>query len=524
MWVPKWRRDEKKGVDSPMPTQVCSNEEFIPRPQNEKQAQIEHLIGVWADEKSKKLGMERRDFLRSSMGLATAFLASNTVYGKRYWDVDEVETMERAAISAKYPQDEYFIMDVQAHFTNGLPLGFRSNEFVRNMGFQLEESPDAYGFGQFVKEMFFDSETDVLVISGIPAKEFDRAEDMPERLRERTPQGRILEGAERTPGPGGRILPSWLMSRRRDEINRLANSTRALSQGNCAPNHYWNHETNAPDFPKLFEQMEREVNTYHINSWKWYCHFDPGRSGGGFQMNDEAVTYPFYEKSKELGLRIFSVHKGYASQSRTLGHLAHPGDVEKAALDHPDLTFVVYHSGVKHGPGEEDAFKAMYDPETGDFEWHADLMRLKERNPGMNNVYPELGSAFNILAIAHPEMCMHLMGRNIKYFGSDHVLWGTDCLWYGSPQWCIDAFKRFQISDDIAERFGYEKLTRQDKANIFGLNAARVYGIDPEAQRNALPDDVFRRLRNDYEDDNGPEKYRSNAAHGWVRDDVKAGK
>ena len=104
------------------------------------------------------------------------------------------------------------------------------------------------------------------------------------------------------------------------------------------------------------------------------------------------------------------------------------------------------------------------------------------------------------------------------------MVWGTDCLWYGSPQWCIDAFKRFQISDDIAERFGYEKLTRQDKANIFGLNAARVYGIDPEAQRNALPDDVFRRLRNDYEDDSGPEKYRSNAAHGWVRDDVKAGK
>ena len=54
MWVPKWRRDEKKGVDSPMPTQVCSNEEFIPRPQNEKQAQIEHLIGAWADEKSKR--------------------------------------------------------------------------------------------------------------------------------------------------------------------------------------------------------------------------------------------------------------------------------------------------------------------------------------------------------------------------------------------------------------------------------------------------------------------------------------
>ena len=233
-------------------------------------------------------------------------------------------------------------------------------------------------------------------------------------------------------------------------------------------------------------------------------------------MNDEAVTYPFYEKSKELGLRVFSVHKGYASQSRTLGHLAHPGDVEKAALDHPDLTFVVYHSGVKHGPGEEDAFKAMYDPETGDFEWHADLMRWKERNPGMNNVYPELGSAFNILAIAHPEMCMHLMGKNIQHYGVDHVLWGTDCLWWGSPQWVIDAFKRFQISDELCEKFGYSKLTREDKAKIFGLNAARLYGVDVNDQLKALPADAIARFKTAYLNEGGePES----AAHGWVRDD-----
>ena len=36
MWIRKSERDRKKGVDSPMPTQVLSNEEFIPRPQSEK--------------------------------------------------------------------------------------------------------------------------------------------------------------------------------------------------------------------------------------------------------------------------------------------------------------------------------------------------------------------------------------------------------------------------------------------------------------------------------------------------------
>ena len=62
MWIPKGLRDVKKGVDSPMPTQVVSNEEFIPRPQNRQQKQVEHLIGEMSDERAKKLGLERRDF------------------------------------------------------------------------------------------------------------------------------------------------------------------------------------------------------------------------------------------------------------------------------------------------------------------------------------------------------------------------------------------------------------------------------------------------------------------------------
>ena len=86
MWVPKWQRDRDRGVDSPIPTQVVSNEEFIPRPQSEQQKHWEYLIGELSEQKSKKLGMDRRDFMRSSMGMATAFLAGNMVWGP-YWDV-----------------------------------------------------------------------------------------------------------------------------------------------------------------------------------------------------------------------------------------------------------------------------------------------------------------------------------------------------------------------------------------------------------------------------------------------------
>lgn len=505
MWIPKWKRDRDKGIDSPMPTQVVSNEEFIPRPQSSQQKQVEALIGTMAEEKSRKLGMERRAFMASSMGLATCFLANNMVFGK-HWDVDEIETVDPSATEEKWPKGEYFIFDVQTHFTNGLALGFRNMEFIKGMGFKLKESADAYSFPNYMKEIFFDSETSMVVISGVPGKEVHRDE-----------KGNILEGKARTPGISGQILPSWIMAARRNEINNLAGCQRALAQGNCAPNHYWDKKSNGADKTALFEQMEQEIKVYKIDSWKWYCHTDPGRSGNGFRLDDEKLTYPFYEQSRKLGMKTFSVHKGYAAQSRTLGHFANPADVEKAALDNPDLTFIIYHSALKHDPSEA-GFKdpKFFDPSTGDFAWHDVLMKLKERNPKITNVYPEIGSAFGSLAIQHPIMCQHLMGKNIKNYGADHVIWGTDCLWWGSPQWVIDAFKRFQISDELCDKFGYKKLTKEDKAKIFGLNAAKIYGVDVAAQRKALPADALQRLKTVYNDQGGQ---RENAAYGWVRAD-----
>jgi uncharacterized protein len=503
MWIRKAIRDEKKGVDSPMPTQVVSNEEFEPRPQNAQQKKVEHLIGELSEARAKKLGMKRRDFMRSSMGLATCFLASNLAYGKNYYEVDEAETWEAAAYDEKWPKSEYFIIDVQAHFTNGAALRFRDMEFVKNMGFQLKNDTESYSFRNFVKEMYFDSETAMVVISGVPGREQLRDKD-----------GKVLEGAARTPGASGMVLPSWVMHKARKTINELAGSQRALNQGNLAPNHYWDKATNTMDKTSLIEQMERELQVYGISSWKWYCHTDPARTGNGFQLDDDNSQW-FIEESRKRGLKLISVHKGYSSQSATLGHLANPKDVEKAALRNPDFNFVVYHSAIKHGGTEPNWLELnKYNATTGDFEWHSILMDIKKRNPKMSNVYCEIGSFFNTLSVAHPEMCMHGMGKNIKTYGADHVVWGTDCLWWGSPQWGIDAFKRFQITDEFCEKFGYKKITKEDKAKIFGLNAAKLYKVDVKAKRTALPNDALEKLKVAYQQNGGE---RSNAAYGWVR-------
>jgi hypothetical protein len=502
MWIRKGERDLKKGVDSPMPTQLVSTEEFIPRRQTGQQKKVEHLIGEMADEKSKKLGMDRRAFMGSSMGLATCFLASNMVWGKNF-DVDEEESMEEAAYQEKWPKGEYFIMDVQTHFTNGFAIkGFRDAEFIKNMGFHLKADADAYGYRQFVKELFFDCENDMIVISGVPGKE-----------RQKDVAGKTLEGRFR----GGGVLPSWLMSEKKRELNDLAGSTRALCQGNLAPNHYWDKVNNQVDKAATLEQMDRELNLYKIDSWKWYCHTDPDNSGGGFQLDDDNAAW-FYEESRKRGMKRFSVHKGYSYQSRILGHLANPKDVEKAALNNPDLTFVIYHSAIQHGPSEGPEWMEAdkYDPTTGDFAWHNVLIDIKKRNPKMTNVYPEIGSFFGPLVIANPVIAMHGIGKNIKYYGADHVVWGTDCLWWGSPQWVIDAFKRFQISDEMCDKFGYTKITKEDKARIFGLNAAKIYNVDLSKKRNPLPADTLDRIKSAYLQEN---PQRDNLAYGWVRAD-----
>jgi uncharacterized protein len=500
MWIRKADRDRKKGVDSPMPTQLVSNEELIPRRQNDDQKKMEHLIGEMSAERSKKLNMERRDFMRTSMGLATCFLASNAVYGNNF-EVEEAESYEAEATAEKYPKSEYFIIDVQAHFTNGFALNFRADPIIKGMGFDLKNDAAAYGYRNFVKEMFFDSDTNLVVISGVPGAE-----------RDKDREGKQLEGRAR----GGGLLPSWLMSQAAKEINDLAGSQRSLPQGNLAPNHYWDRTTNKPDKAACIAQMERELNTYGIKSWKWYCHTDPGRSGGGFQLDDENAQW-FYDESKKRGMKTFSVHKGFSYQSRTLGHLANPKDVEKAALNNPDLTFIIYHSALEHGPSEPD-FKDIkkVDPTTGDMTWHNVLMDIKKRNPKMNNVYVEIGSFFNVLTLVNPVLAMHGIGKNIKHYGADHVIWGTDCLWWGSPQWCIEAFKRFQISDELCDKFGYKKISKSDKAKIFGLNAAKIYGIDVKAKRTPLPADALDRLKTTYLDNGGQ---RDNAAYGWVRAD-----
>ena len=64
------------------------------------------------------------------------------------------------------------------------------------------------------------------------------------------------------------------------------------------------------------------------------------------------------------------------------------------------------------------------------------------------------------------------------------------------------------------KQFGYVSLSPEVKAKIFGLNAARVYGVDPQAKRNPIPGDYIDRLRKLYRESGTPAP--SNTQYGWV--------
>jgi predicted TIM-barrel fold metal-dependent hydrolase len=109
--------------------------------------------------------------------------------------------------------------------------------------------------------------------------------------------------------------------------------------------------------------------------------------------------------------------------------------------------------------------------------------------PQIKNLYGEVGSTFALTVVGAPELAAHTLGKLLTHLGPDYVIWGTDSLWWGSPQWQIEALRRFRIPDRLIEGYGYTQITNEMKAKILGLNAARVLGIDVEKARREIGSD-----------------------------------
>ena len=239
--------------------------------------------------------------------------------------------------------------------------------------------------------------------------------------------------------------------------------------------------------------------------------------GGKFawRLDDEKLMYSFYMKAARSGVRNVCVHKGLfplAAEQR-LPHLsAHAAvsDVGKAAKDWPQLNFVIYHSGFRHlGGAPEDGMREWQ--QAGRLSWLSDLAEIPGKY-GVRNVHGDLGAIFAWTVIAQPRLAAAMLGTLVKGLGADHVIWGTDSIWTGSPQWQIEALRRLEIPEDMQKQHGFAPLGAADgpvKSAILGGNGLRLFGVGQKSAAVDRVDEVKARYA-----ELGPA--RSNDCYGFV--------
>ncbi|HYM01979.1 MAG TPA: amidohydrolase family protein, partial [Stellaceae bacterium] len=194
-------------------------------------------------------------------------------------------------------------------------------------------------------------------------------------------------------------------------------------------------------------------------------------------------------------------------------------DIGKAAKDWPQMNFVIYHAALRPFLELPDQAWAEFEA-SGRIKWASDLAEIPQKF-GVNNVYAEIGTAFANSAVANPKFSAAFMGTLIKGMGADHVVWGTDTLWYGSPQWQIEALRRLEIPEDMQKKYGFAALGGPNSATkqlIFGANSIRLYKLNMKAAENkAMPsysEDRLAAMKAEYE---GSAKEPTNLRYGYVR-------
>jgi len=418
------------GKRLPIKLDSTSNGEFVPVPLSGVNRAANRLAHETASDHSRKLGFTRRQFLVSSCGAASTLLAfnsANAAAGKTggFFDVSPEAALDLQLARAQTgPAKDEFIFDVQGHFVDtpkGNPKG-----------------PEV-----FIKDVFMDSDTDVMVLSFVPSTRADE----PVSIQAADAMRRI--------------------------VDQLEGTHRLLVHGRVNPNQ-----------PGDLETMDELKEKWRVSAWKTYTQYGP--QGKGYFLSDELGTR-FIEKARALGVKTICVHKGLPFGRQSYEH-SQCSDIGVVAKRFPDVNFLIYHSGFVTGVPEQ-----AYD-ESGRRDGIDTLITSLRKNniaPG-SNVFAELGSTWRFL-MREPEQAAHALGKLIRHCGEDNVLWGTDSIWYGSPQDQIQAFRTFQIAPKLRQRFGYAEITPAVRAKIFGLNAARVYGLSPgEMKKYTRADSLHR--------------------------------
>jgi len=457
-------------LESPIPFRTGSNGEFAPRPESAADRRAEELYRRIADENARRLGVSRREFVHSACGTAAALLVINQVYGcggddggggggggddGGGFDVDAGSALDGGQACEELSGPE-FVFDVQTHHVNPAG-GWREADtlwpVILNSFPQADcgdGSIECYDRNHYIRELFINSDTSVAVLSAVPA------------VDEENPL--LASEAAET----------------REVIEMLSGSPRLQIHGLVMPD----------QGQAQLDGMEALASDLRIAAWKVYTQF------GGWWL-DDAPGIAFIEKALALDIDIICAHKGLTLPGFD-GDFAGPRDIGVVAAAYPAMRFVAYHSGY-----ETTVVEGPYDPaSTAGVDTLVKAMQDNGLEAG-SNVYAELGSTWRSVMTA-PAQAAHVLGKLLLHVGEDRILWGTDSIWYGSPQDQIAAFRTFQIPEKLREEHGYPELTDAVRAKILGLNAAALYGIDPDAVLCQIRDDQLSARRRELADRPAP--------------------
>ena len=390
-------------------------------------------VAALTDEVARRRRIDRRAFLRSSMGSAATLLAlaacsdrerrssgATTSAGTFQVPTSAARDPE-AATTTLAPFEGEVVIDVQTHFLDPDTVGF-------GRGFpQAACGPDpttCFTIDRWADLVFGASDTAVAVLSALPVV----ADPHPMSIAKMEEARRVAEA--------------------------LCDADRVLLQGEAFPQ--------VGELAAALDRMGELAEAHRLVAWKTYTHLGATYSftdpvGGAFLAHVSELA------AAGVGPSVVCVHKGFG---------ADPADVGPAARAHPELTFCVYHSGYEPGGPSEGPFD-----EQGQ---GVDRLLRSLRDAGVGpgaNVYAELGSTW-YHALRDPDEAAHVVGKLLVALGPERILWGTDSVWYGSPQDQIEAFRSFTISEEAQERFGYPALTDDVKRAVLGANAARLHGLD----------------------------------------------
>jgi predicted TIM-barrel fold metal-dependent hydrolase len=249
------------------------------------------------------------------------------------------------------------------------------------------------------------------------------------------------------------------------------------------------HNVIAPNFGDLharLDEMEATATTGKVAAFKVYTAWGP--NSHGFALDDPAIGLPVIQKAHDLGVKTFIAHKGLPLVRFDAAH-NRPDDIVAVSRQFPDMQFVVF-----HGAWDKNHAEGPYDP-NATIGIDTFLRALDNHAvPANDNVWVDVGTVWREV-LRDPTTAAHTLGKLLKRVGEHRVLWGTDAIWYGSPQAQLQAFRAFTISTEFQDRFGYPALTDTIKHNVLGLNAANLFHLDVHATRCALAADPITNAR-----------------------------